>query len=81
MAGQRAEAQAGGPVFALPGSLKVADAPYIALFVEADGATSALLAANPHPTEDEIRIGLSGNLCRCTGYDGIIKAVAQAAAD
>ena len=44
-------------------------------------SATALLAANPHPTEDEIRIGLSGNLCRCTGYDGIIKAVAQAAAD
>ena len=43
--------------------------------------STALLAANPTPTEDEIRIGLSGNLCRCTGYDGIIKAVAQAAAD
>ena len=36
-------------------------------------------ATTPHPTEDEIRIGLSGNLCRCTGYDGIIAAVAQAA--
>ncbi|MCB0907845.1 MAG: (2Fe-2S)-binding protein [Nocardioidaceae bacterium] len=44
-------------------------------------SATALLAANPTPTEDEIRIGLSGNLCRCTGYDGIIKAVAQAAAD
>ena len=30
---------------------------------------------NPSPTEDEIRIGLSGNLCRCTGYDGIVRAV------
>jgi len=36
---------------------------------------TALLASNPSPTEDEVRIGLSGNLCRCTGYDGIVKAV------
>jgi carbon-monoxide dehydrogenase small subunit len=34
-----------------------------------------LLQKNPHPTEDEIRHGLSGNLCRCTGYANIIKAV------
>ena len=39
----------------------------------------ALLAANPSPTEDEVRIGLSGNLCRCTGYDGIVKAVLSVA--
>jgi carbon-monoxide dehydrogenase small subunit len=39
----------------------------------------ALLERNPHPTEDEIRWGLSGNLCRCTGYVNIIKAVQQAA--
>lgn len=38
-------------------------------------SATALLAANPDPTEDEVRIGLSGNLCRCTGYDGIVKAV------
>jgi carbon-monoxide dehydrogenase small subunit len=38
-------------------------------------SATALLAANPSPTEDEVRIGLSGNLCRCTGYDGIVKAV------
>ncbi len=38
-------------------------------------SATALLRANPHPTEDEVRIGLSGNLCRCTGYDGIVKAV------
>jgi len=43
-------------------------------------SATALLAANPSPSEDEIRIGLSGNLCRCTGYDGIVKAVAAAAA-
>ena len=38
-------------------------------------SATALLAGNPSPTEDEVRIGLSGNLCRCTGYDGIVKAV------
>jgi carbon-monoxide dehydrogenase small subunit len=38
-------------------------------------SATALLAKHPNPTEDEIRIGLSGNLCRCTGYDGIVKAV------
>jgi len=35
----------------------------------------ALLAANPAPTDEEIRIGLSGNLCRCTGYQKIVQAV------
>jgi carbon-monoxide dehydrogenase small subunit len=39
----------------------------------------ALLKENPHPTEDEIRWGLSGNLCRCTGYVNIVKAVQYAA--
>jgi carbon-monoxide dehydrogenase small subunit len=39
----------------------------------------ALLEQNPHPTEEEIRWGLSGNLCRCTGYVNIVKAVQQAA--
>jgi carbon-monoxide dehydrogenase small subunit len=39
-----------------------------------------VLRANPEPTDEEIKIGLSGNLCRCTGYDGIVKAVRQAAA-
>ena len=38
-------------------------------------SATALLARTPTPTEDEVRIGLSGNLCRCTGYDGIVKAV------
>jgi aerobic-type carbon monoxide dehydrogenase small subunit (CoxS/CutS family) len=38
-------------------------------------SATALLDANPKPSEDEVRIALSGNLCRCTGYDGIIKAV------
>ncbi len=39
----------------------------------------ALLQHNPNPTEEEIRFGLSGNLCRCTGYQNIVKAVQQAA--
>ena len=42
-------------------------------------SATALLRANPEPTEEEIRIGLSGNLCRCTGYRGIVRAVQQAA--
>ena len=44
-------------------------------------SATALLRANPTPTEDEARIALSGNLCRCTGYDGIVKAVLSVAAD
>jgi carbon-monoxide dehydrogenase small subunit len=39
------------------------------------------LAANPSPTDDEIRIGLSGNLCRCTGYAKIIAAVRRTATE
>jgi carbon-monoxide dehydrogenase small subunit len=39
-----------------------------------------LLADNPHPTEQEIRHGLEGNLCRCTGYQHIVNAVKSAAA-
>ena len=39
-----------------------------------------LLARNPSPSESEIRAGLEGNLCRCTGYNNIVKAVQQAAA-
>ncbi len=39
----------------------------------------ALLESNPSPTEDEIRVALSGNLCRCTGYKGIVDSVAAAA--
>ena len=42
-------------------------------------SASALLIRNPNPTVEEIRIGLSGNLCRCTGYSKIISAVQQAA--
>ena len=41
-------------------------------------SVTALLADNPHPTDDEIREGLSGNLCRCTGYQGIVNAVRRA---
>ena len=40
-----------------------------------------LLEQNPDPTEDEIRHGIAGNLCRCTGYVNIVKAVQQAAAE
>ncbi len=43
-------------------------------------SATALLRSSPQPTEDEVRIALSGNLCRCTGYDGIVKAVLQVAA-
>jgi carbon-monoxide dehydrogenase small subunit len=39
----------------------------------------ALLESNPNPTEEEIRIGLSGNLCRCTGYTKILAAVVRTA--
>jgi carbon-monoxide dehydrogenase small subunit len=38
-----------------------------------------LLKNNPHPSEQEIRLGLEGNLCRCTGYHNIVKAVQYAA--
>ena len=44
-------------------------------------SATALLKANPDPTEDEIRAGLSGNLCRCTGYVGIVAAVRSAATE
>ena len=37
--------------------------------------------AHPNPTEEEIRWGISGNLCRCTGYNNIVKAVQQAATE
>ena len=42
-------------------------------------AAKALLEKNPDPTEEEIRFGLAGNLCRCTGYDKIVRAVQDAA--
>lgn len=41
-------------------------------------AAYALLLANPHPTKEEVREWLSGNLCRCTGYDQIVEAVQRA---
>ena len=44
-------------------------------------ASKALLDRNPNPTEHEIRYWLAGNLCRCTGYDKIIRAVVDAAAE
>lgn len=42
-------------------------------------STYVLLKENPEPTQDEVRDGLSGNLCRCTGYTAIIRAVLRAA--
>lgn len=42
-------------------------------------ATYVLLNENPDPTEDEIRLGISGNLCRCTGYDLIVESIHLAA--
>jgi len=44
-------------------------------------AAKALLETNPSPTETETRYWLAGNLCRCTGYDKIIRAVMDAAAE
>ncbi|HTO42896.1 MAG TPA: (2Fe-2S)-binding protein [Burkholderiales bacterium] len=44
-------------------------------------AAKALLARNPDPTETEVRYWLAGNLCRCTGYDKIVRAVLDAAAE
>ncbi|MDY3619527.1 (2Fe-2S)-binding protein [Agathobaculum sp.] len=41
-------------------------------------SAKALLLRNPHPNEDEIRRAMSGNLCRCTGYDSIVRAVQAA---
>jgi len=42
-------------------------------------AAIGILDENPHPTEQEVRIGLEGNLCRCTGYHNIVKSVLAAA--
>jgi len=44
-------------------------------------ASKALLERNPDPTESELRYWLAGNLCRCTGYDKIVRAVQDAAAE
>ena len=41
-------------------------------------SAKALLDENPNPTEDEVRYWLAGNLCRCTGYDKIVRAVLDA---
>ena len=44
-------------------------------------AAADLLRDNPHPTEHEVREGLEGNLCRCTGYQNIVRAVLRAASE
>jgi carbon-monoxide dehydrogenase small subunit len=44
-------------------------------------ASDALLKKNPHPSEEEVRFWLAGNLCRCTGYDKIVRAVLETAQD
>jgi carbon-monoxide dehydrogenase small subunit len=41
---------------------------------------AALLEENPHPTDDDVRWAISGNLCRCTGYMNIVKAIQTAGA-
>ena len=41
-------------------------------------SASALLERNPHPSEDEVRVALQGNICRCTGYVNIVEAVVAA---
>ena len=42
-------------------------------------SATALLRDNPDPSDEDVRVALSGNLCRCTGYDGIVRAVRSAA--
>ncbi len=42
---------------------------------------SKLLEENPNPTEEEVRFGMAGNLCRCTGYQNIVKSILAAAAE
>jgi carbon-monoxide dehydrogenase small subunit len=44
-------------------------------------ASEALLKKNPKPGEEEVRFWLAGNLCRCTGYDKIVRAVLETAAE
>lgn len=66
---------------------KVLDAAYAAVGAVQCGfctpgmvlASECILAKNPNPTEEDIRVGISGNLCRCTGYNAIIEAVQIAA--
>lgn len=41
----------------------------------------AFMDSNPHPTEEEVRLAIAGNLCRCTGYDKIVRAILKVAAD
>jgi carbon-monoxide dehydrogenase small subunit len=41
-------------------------------------ASKSLLQSNPNPTEEEVRLWLAGNLCRCTGYDKLVRAVLKA---
>lgn len=41
-------------------------------------AAECILADNPHPDDDQIRMGISGNLCRCTGYNAIVRAIKKA---
>ena len=73
--------------FAKTERFKVLDAAYAAVSAAQCGycipgmilASECVLAANPNPTETEIRDGISGNLCRCTGYNAIVKAVQIAA--
>ena len=54
---------------------------YNAVFVLRALSSKALLAKNPDPDEETIRYWLAGNLCRCTGYDKIVRAVQDAAAE
>jgi carbon-monoxide dehydrogenase small subunit len=42
-------------------------------------AAAALLQERPHPSEEEIRYGIAGNLCRCTGYTKMVTAISEAA--
>ena len=44
-------------------------------------AAASILSENPDPSDEEIRLGLEGNLCRCTGYQNIVKAITDAAAE
>lgn len=44
-------------------------------------SATRLLEVSPNPSPDEVRLALSGNLCRCTGYDGIVRAVLEVASE